>query len=199
MPLRLEDGTIDGFIAVGEDVTEQREEARRLLHLSERDPLTALSNRSGFESQLKRCFESGHTADVAVLYIDLDHFKPVNDQHGHGVGDEVLRQFATRLESLVRPTDVAARLGGDEFAILLRDVREIADAERVAEKIESMARRPFDVDGRFIAIGASVGVAHGSDGEDGAWRLVERADEQMYAVKRAGRPGVDPGSAVRKA
>jgi diguanylate cyclase (GGDEF)-like protein len=187
MPLRLEDGTIDGFIAVGQDITEQREETRRLLILSEQDPLTALSNRAGLESELTQCVNDGQANEVALVYIDLDHFKPVNDRHGHAVGDEVLRQFAKRLESVLRPSDVAARLGGDEFAVLLRGVRSAEDADVVAQKIVAIAGRPFEVADHVITIGASVGSAHRID-DDGGWTgLVERADRNMYAAKRSSR------------
>jgi diguanylate cyclase (GGDEF)-like protein/PAS domain S-box-containing protein len=189
VPLRLDDGTIDGFIAMAQDVTEQRAETRRLMNLAERDPLTTLRNRAGFEAELERCLQSGRGDEVAIVYIDLDRFKPVNDLHGHAAGDEVLRQFAQRLERLVRPTDIAARLGGDEFALLLVGVRRLKDAQAVADKVVAMARRPMDIGDAFVTIGASVGVAHGLPA-DGGWKaLLEEADQRMYLAKSAARGG----------
>jgi diguanylate cyclase (GGDEF)-like protein/PAS domain S-box-containing protein len=188
LPLRLEDGSIDGFIGVGQDITEQREEARRLVDLSERDPLTGLNNRAGVEMHLQRCVDDLKHDEVAAVFVDLDRFKPVNDEFGHAVGDEVLRQFSARLKGVVRPSDVVGRLGGDEFAVILSGVRDRQGAELVAEKILGVVRRPFDVEGQFISIGASVGVAHGIGAQDGWEGLLDRADKLMYAAKRKSRP-----------
>lgn len=129
----------------------------------------------------------GDGAFLAVLYIDLDHFKPVNDTYGHSMGDELLRQFGARLRVLVRPTDAVARLGGDEFGVVLADVREPKDAAMVADKVVEMAARAFEVDGKVLSIGASVGVAFDAGGDAGWKGLVKRADEMVYTAKAAGR------------
>ena len=192
LPLRLLDGSIDGFIGVGEDVTEQREHERRLVKLSERDPLTGVNNRAGLEAHLERCFKSDLQSDLAIVFVDLDRFKPVNDEFGHAVGDEVLRQFAARLQSAVRPSDVIGRLGGDEFAVVLQGVRDEQAASLVADKIAGVARRPFDVSGRFISIGASFGIAHGADTTGGWQELLHCADQRMYAAKRHSHGEVAP-------
>ena len=185
LPLRLADGTIHGFIGVGQDVTEQRAHEKRLVTLSERDPLTGLLNRAGLDAHIERCVSDGIQDEIAAIYVDLDRFKPVNDEFGHAVGDEVLRQFADRLRAVVRPTDGTARIGGDEFVVVLAGVRDPQSAAIVADKVKSVARRPFDVAGRYVSISASVGVSHGM--ADGGWHgLLERADRQMYSVKRAG-------------
>ncbi len=187
IPLWLDDGTVDGFVGVAQDITLHRQEEERLLQLTQRDPLTGLLNRAGFEQQMERRMHAGEGATLALLYIDLDHFKPVNDRHGHPVGDILLRLFAQRLSDIVRPTDAVARLGGDEFAILLGGVREAAHAESVANKVVATAQSAFDVDGRVLYIGASVGVAFGADAAIG-WRdLVARADARLYQAKEAGR------------
>jgi diguanylate cyclase (GGDEF)-like protein/PAS domain S-box-containing protein len=183
IPLRLDNGEIHGVIAVAQDITRQREETARLLRLSERDALTGLLNRAGLANTLQRSGDSR----LALLYIDLDHFKPVNDNHGHPVGDEVLRVFARRLQALVRPTDAVARLGGDEFAIVLHDLREPANAYAVADKVVDAARTPFTIGGLRLTVGASVGVAFHADGETGWTGLMERADAMVYAAKAAGR------------
>ena len=186
-PLRLDDGVIDGFIGVGQDITEHRQEASRLLELSQRDALTGLYNRAGFEVRIEQEVTQGRGAAMALLYIDLDRFKPVNDDHGHPVGDQLLQQFALRLMALVRPSDFVARLGGDEFAILLFGMREGAHARIVSDKVIAAAQTPFEADGHLLQIGASVGLAFGAH-TPGRWHdLVTRADEQLYRAKAAGR------------
>lgn len=190
VPLRLEDGTVDGFVGIAMDITPHRREQVRLQQLAQRDPLTGLLNRAGFEQQLQACLQVGEGAAVALLYIDLDRFKPVNDQHGHAVGDELLRQFAQRLTLLVRPTDAVARLGGDEFAVLLTGVREAGHASAVADKVLAAAHRPFDAGALQLHIGASVGVAFGANpaaGASGSAELLARADAELYRAKGAGR------------
>lgn len=187
-------GTVRGVFGVGSDITHraviERELAQQNLHLqllSQRDSLTGLLNRVGFQTYLDQKTSAGAGAELALLYIDLDHFKPVNDTHGHAGGDEVLRQFADRLSSLVRPGDAVARLGGDEFAIVLTGVRERAHVTRIAEAVIESAQRPVRVGDAWVAIGASVGVAFNSSLLDG-WRgLAARADTLVYQVKAAGR------------
>ena len=187
IPMWHEDGSVDGFVTVSQDVTDHREETRRLVDLSERDALTGLLNRAGYTRYLTEACAGDGAASVALLYIDLDHFKPVNDTHGHAAGDELLRQFAQRLQRLVRPTDAIARLGGDEFAVVLTNVREQAHAEIVADKVVSAGGEPFDIGGVWVRIGASVGVAFDAGGEGGWQALTERADANVYRAKAAGR------------
>lgn len=187
IPLRVDDGAVEGFVGIAQDITEHREEAHRLLMLSERDALTGVLNRAGFERYLQHKAQEGDAASLALLYIDLDRFKPINDTHGHPVGDEVLRQFAQRLQAAVRPTDAVARLGGDEFAIVLSGVREKAHADAVADKVVEAAHAPFHTGSLVLTIGASVGVALGGGGDQG-WRgLVASADAMLYQAKAGGR------------
>jgi diguanylate cyclase (GGDEF)-like protein/PAS domain S-box-containing protein len=187
IPLWLGDGAVDGFVEVAQDITQHRQETGRLLELAHRDILTGVLNRAGFETFLERCLEQDQGAELALLYIDLDHFKPVNDQHGHPVGDQVLQQFAQRVRNAVRPNDAVARLGGDEFAVVLLGVRDLASAHGVADKVVALARMPFDIDGLSLSIGASVGVAYRIKPGTG-WRdFVATADELLYQAKRAGR------------
>ncbi|WP_418314804.1 diguanylate cyclase domain-containing protein [Piscinibacter sakaiensis] len=186
-PLVAESGAVDGFISVGQDITAHRQEQHRLLQLSERDALTGLFNRAGFDRRLETEFAQGRGAELAMLYVDLDHFKPVNDRHGHPVGDRLLQLVAQRLLSLVRPTDVVARLGGDEFALLLSGVRNASNAAAVADKVVGAAAKPFVVDDLSLQIGASVGVAFGIDPAAGAGDLIARADAMLYRAKRSGK------------
>ena len=186
IPLRQGEA-VDGFVGIAQDITAQRREQDRLTALSQRDPLTGLLNRAGFEQFLEREAQAGQGASLGLLYIDLDRFKPVNDEHGHAAGDRLLQAVARRLGSLVRPTDAVARLGGDEFAVLLSDIGAVAHCEAVAEKVVAALLAPFDVDGQRLAIGASVGVALGVDAAGDWGALIRRADEALYRAKAAGR------------
>ncbi|MDZ7863199.1 GGDEF domain-containing protein [Acidovorax sp.] len=184
VPRQSEGGTPDGFIAVLDDVTIHRQRESRLIGLSERDGLTGLVNRQGLEAYLQR-IPLGEAHGVAMLYVDLDRFKPVNDTWGHPVGDQLLQAVAARFLALVRPMDLVARVGGDEFVVVLGGMPGRAAAEQVADKLVATAARPFDLGGRRVLIGASVGVAFA--GDDG-WRgLMERADASLYRAKAAGR------------
>lgn len=187
IPLWLREGGVDGFVAVAQDITQHKQEAVRLLQLTQRDPLTGLLNRTGFKEHLERRMQDPSAGSLAVLYIDLDHFKPVNDRHGHAVGDQLLQAFGRRLLGLVRPSDAVARLGGDEFAVVLSGLRESANADRVAEKLVAAAHLPFEVGALRLHVGASVGVAFGIDPEGGWRELVARADAMLYRAKASGR------------
>ncbi len=187
VPLWLNDGTQDGFVSIGQDITRHKQEAVRLLQLSQRDTLTGLLNRAGFEDFLERVLGDGGGSTVALLYVDLDHFKSVNDDHGHAAGDQLLKAFAHRLRTLVRPTDAVARLGGDEFAVVLPGVRQRGNAQAVADKVIAAARQPFDLGAVQVTIGASVGVAFGVDPAVGWHDLLTRADTMLYQAKQGGR------------
>ncbi|MDO9314334.1 MAG: diguanylate cyclase [Burkholderiaceae bacterium] len=187
IPLRRDTGEVDGFVAVTQDVTRQQDEKDRLLQLAQRDPLTGLLNRAGFEQHLERAAKTDGKSSLALLYIDLDHFKPVNDRYGHPAGDQVLQMFAQRLVHLVRPTDAVARLGGDEFAIALSGIREGATAQAVADKVIAAATAPFHVGEWQLQIGASVGVAFRTDPSTGWRELIERADAHLLRAKAGGR------------
>jgi len=186
IPLRDAEGAADGFVGIGQDITAHREEARRLTELSEHDALTGLLNRQGFDSYLQRNRRALDEGELALLYIDLDHFKPVNDTYGHAAGDVVLRLFAERLQALVRPSDAVARLGGDEFAVVLPSVQRRSVADGVARKVVNAAAQAFCLgDDLQVHVGASVGVALA--GADGLAGLMARADAAVYRAKLAGR------------
>ena len=187
IPLHLPSGEIDGFVGVGQDITVQKREQDRLLQLAQRDPLTGLLNRAGFESSLELQLQQAGHVGLAVLYIDLDNFKPVNDLHGHPAGDQVLALFARRLAGLTRPTDMVARLGGDEFAIALAGLREVAHAHSVAEKVVLAGSTPFHVGNTLLHVGASVGVAFSAEGRPTWQELLAQADAQLLAAKAAGK------------
>lgn len=187
IPVHLAGGEVDGFVSVSQDITPQHRENIRLLQLVEFDALTGLLNRAGFEKYMADAMARGEAASLALLYIDLDHFKPVNDQHGHPVGDELLRQFAQRMRSMVRPGDAVARLGGDEFAVVLCGVRQQSGVAVVADKILDAAHEPFSVGELQLRIGASIGLAFDASDASGLQGLVARADSMLYKAKAAGR------------
>lgn len=186
IPLKV-DGAFDGFVGISQDITAQRREQQRLAHLAERDPLTGLFNRTGLAQRLDDERQRRDAGPIALLYIDLDHFKPVNDRMGHLAGDRVLQLFARRLVQSVRSTDVVARLGGDEFAILLTGMHDLQLARVVADKVLHAAEQPFDVDGVPVSVGASIGAAVLPAEQAGLRSLLTQADAQLYRAKSAGR------------
>ncbi len=153
------------------------------------DELTGLPNRALFVGRLEQALEAPRAGEreVAVLFVDLDRFKAVNDSIGHAAGDELLRAVAGRILGCLRTGDTAARFGGDEFAVLLEGARSAASAERVADRVIEAVRRPFQIAGKTVLVGASIGIAYGDDGVEGADELLRNADLAMYQAKRDGR------------
>jgi diguanylate cyclase (GGDEF)-like protein/PAS domain S-box-containing protein len=195
---RVEGGRrlVDGIAA---DITERRRAAdelaeaqARIAHLAYHDALTDLPNRLLFQEHLEQAIARARRGDlaVAVLFVDLDDFKLVNDSHGHSVGDELLRIVATRLREAVRETDVVARLGGDEFLVLVADVDAAAAAdaaERVAETIRAALREPVLLPPGELYARASIGAALYPADAESAEELLSKADIAMYRAKEAGR------------
>ena len=187
------------------DVTERKALEERLEHQAFHDPLTGLPNRSLLMDRLTHAFsraERREGAKVAVLFFDLDDFKYVNDTLGHGAGDRLLAAAAGRLEGCVRPGDTVARLGGDEFAVLLEDAEGTGEAVRVAERAVGALRDPFDLGGREVFCGTSVGVALGAAGDPRGRPedLLRKADLALYEAKRGGKARhavFDPGAERR--
>jgi diguanylate cyclase (GGDEF)-like protein/PAS domain S-box-containing protein len=183
--LGQEDGSVIG-IAI--DVTARQQSEERLAHLAYHDPLTGLPNRSNVEEQLGRELARAQRegTSVATLYIDLDHFKLVNDSLGHAAGDQVLVQVAERICAIARGGDLLARLGGDEFMLVCPGI-DSRGAEAVAERILAALDASLLLDGAEFQLGASIGIAVGPrDGADPA-DLLKHADTAMYQAKRAGR------------
>ena len=170
------------------DITESRAEADRVAHLAHHDLLTGLPNRALFLDRLRQALHQAQRrqGQMALIFFDLDSFKPVNDTLGHAMGDCLLQTLATRLQGCMRGADTLARLGGDEFVVLLPAVEGSDDALVVAEKIRQTVRQPVLLDGQRIAIAASVGVAlYPAHGEDEAG-LLRCADTAMYHAKVCG-------------
>lgn len=178
-----------GVVRTYTDVTERRRAERDVVRLAHHDPLTGVANRLLLRERAEQAL-AGWRRDgdgFAVLCIDLDRFKPVNDTLGHAAGDLLLKQAGERLSSCLRRSDTIARMGGDEFTIILSRVADTADAGVVAEKILAAFLAPFDLNGHSRSIGASIGICiYPTDGGD-ADTLVKKADAAMYRAKEAGR------------
>jgi diguanylate cyclase (GGDEF)-like protein/PAS domain S-box-containing protein len=171
------------------DRTEQKRLEERLVHDALHDPLTGLANRVLFADHVERALAGRRRrrAKVAVLFLDLDNFKVVNDSLGHRAGDRLLVEVARRLSATIRTTDIAARQGGDEFTILLGRIRNVEEAAGFADRIAAALRAPIEVDGRAIVVGVSIGIAMAGGPEIAADDLLTHADAAMYEAKGQGR------------
>jgi diguanylate cyclase (GGDEF)-like protein len=180
---------VGGYTTLAHHLQLRRQAEDRLQHQAFHDPLTDLPNRTLFMYRLKHAVQrrAGQAGQVALLYIDLDRFKFINDSLGHAAGDELLKAVAHRLRGTVRPGDTVARLGGDEFAILLENVPSRRAVERAAADLSACVSAPFDLSGKEVFITASVGVSLCAPSEAAATRLLHEADVALYRVKRQGR------------
>jgi diguanylate cyclase (GGDEF)-like protein/PAS domain S-box-containing protein len=183
-------GRIMGCFAVTTDITEHKLAEKRMERVAHHDSLTGLPNRLLFDDRLDQAIflAKRNRRQFALLYVDLDRFKPVNDTLGHTAGDEILRGVATRMQGQLRESDTVARIGGDEFLVILPDVGKRDHAEIVAKKLIAALAMPFRLGShkRDIVIGASVGIALYPDDGLGAEALVRVADAAMYSAKQAG-------------
>ncbi|HEU4621606.1 MAG TPA: diguanylate cyclase [Burkholderiaceae bacterium] len=189
-----EDGaTVLGCHVMTRDVTAAKLEERRLARLAEIDSLTGLANRAGFDAHLSGALRRSRETErfTALMYLDLDRFKSINDTWGHGAGDRLLRAFATRLCAALRTTDIVARLGGDEFAVIVEGLNDARTAERLAEKIVLAMEEPFELDPQWppLIVTTSIGVAFTNGRDCDPHELVQQADAMLYEVKNSGRNG----------
>ena len=177
------------LVGTDADITRQKAAEQQLRQRAELDALTGLPNRGLFNDRLASAIErarrSGKT--MALLFLDIDHFKGINDSRGHGAGDALLRIVAERLLATVRGADTVARLAGDEFTVILEGLAEPADAETLAMKLVEVLRPPMRLGGTLVSVSTSVGLAVLEPGDVDAAGLLRRADEALYEAKRAGR------------
>ena len=182
-------GNVTGIIGKVVDLTERKRAEQQMEYQSYHDALTGLANRRLFQEHLSLAIALAQRKrrPVSVLFLDLDHFKVVNDSLGHTLGDTLLREIATRLRSSVREGDVVARVGGDEFTIVLQELEKKEDAAAMAQRVLRVIAEPIEIDGQRLYITASIGITvYPDDGED-AETLLKNADNAMYRAKAVGR------------
>jgi diguanylate cyclase (GGDEF)-like protein len=179
-----------GFVRTISDVTQRHRSAAQISHLARHDVLTNLANRRLFQEHLEQAMQGlADGAAFAVLSIDLDRFKPINDTLGHPIGDKLLQAVARRLCKTVRDTDVVARMGGDEFSIIQRFVSREHQAGSLARRLIGALAKPFEIDSHTIEIGASIGIVFTSEADVRCDDIVKAADLALYSAKTAGRGG----------
>ena len=193
-PMRDAQGGVAGYRGTGRDITAQKAAQEALAALAYHDTLTGLPNRRLLMDRLQQLLllEARSGQMSVLLFLDLDHFKSINDEFGHAVGDQLLRQLADRIKLCVRAHDTVARLGGDEFVVLLTEVGGDADtalarAARVAEQILLRLRQPYEFGGQALACAASIGAVLVNDPAQEADAYLDKADRAMYQAKRMGR------------
>jgi diguanylate cyclase (GGDEF)-like protein/PAS domain S-box-containing protein len=187
-PLFDAEGLFIGYHGTASDITSRIESEARFRHLAYHDPLTQLPNRRLLEDRLEQSIRNAHRNghQLALLLIDLDKFKPINDQHGHASGDRVLETVAARLRACVRDTDTVARLGGDEFVVLLSSIEAAKDAFAVAEKIHASITEPISAGEHCHRVASSIGISLYPEHGDNVGALLHRADDAMYNGKQSG-------------
>jgi diguanylate cyclase (GGDEF)-like protein/PAS domain S-box-containing protein len=181
-------GRVKNHVAVFSDITKRKQAEQLVLHQANYDPLTDLANRRMFLDQLDQAMSDTQRSNksMALLYLDLDQFKPINDRFGHVQGDHVLKSVATRLKESVRKADLVARLGGDEFVVLLTHLACKQDALPVAQKIHQAIVAPIDIGSGQVSVGCSIGLAYYPDDAHFMDQLISLADTSMYRVKARG-------------
>lgn len=187
-PVRDAADVVTHFVGVSRDVTDRRRTQDRLAHQALHDALTDLPNRVLFADRLRQAILAAHRDNrgLAVMIIDLDGFKSVNDSYGHRTGDQLLCQLAPRLQRAIRAADTVARIGGDEFALVLPGVASADDVVAIGQKLRRSIRQPFRLDEHRLSISASLGAAIFPQHAGDADALLDMADQAMYEAKRRG-------------
>lgn len=189
LTLQLMAGMLGGALGQQLEVDRRKELEEKLRYMAHHDALTGLPNRALFYDRLRQAVTRSvrNKTLVALYYVDVDDFKPVNDNYGHDTGDALLCGFVDRIRSFIRASDTFARLGGDEFVLIAEDFRSSLDIESLAEKILKSAREEFRINGATISVSASIGVAVSDSVDVDIDKFVQRADAALYKVKVAGR------------
>jgi diguanylate cyclase (GGDEF)-like protein len=187
--VRDEEGNISHYIGIFSDITSEKENEERLHYLAHYDQLTNLPNRILFTDRLKHALAMARRArnQVAVMFLDLDGFKAINDSLGHTTGDKLLRLVAERLTDCLRESDTVARFGGDEFTIVLPAIDDEESVAKIARKITEEVARPYLINSHRASVTTSIGISlYPADGQQ-AHTLIQKADKAMYHAKRHGK------------
>jgi diguanylate cyclase (GGDEF)-like protein len=187
--VRDADGKPDRYVSVFSDITAFRRKDEHIKHLAFHDALTDLPNRTLLMDRINRIMINSdrEPCNLALLFLDLDGFKLVNDQYGHNVGDDLLKEVAKRLLALVRESDIVARLGGDEFIVVLNNPKGIQKITSIATHVVRSINEPMEILGEVLHVGASVGIALFPADAGTSADLIKNADTAMYAAKESGR------------
>jgi diguanylate cyclase (GGDEF)-like protein/PAS domain S-box-containing protein len=188
-PVCDEDGQVLYVLGVIHDITQRKRNEQRIRFLAEHDALTGLPNRAHLASRLEDMLDKlpAQGGQLALLFIDLDHFKPVNDQYGHAVGDKLLQAAARRITATLRGSDFVSRIGGDEFIVVLPAASSEQTARIAATKLRDALMQPFTIDGHPLQIGSSIGIALAPHHAQTPEELLQKADAAMYLAKERGR------------
>ncbi|MBH0330178.1 hypothetical protein ABH14_10300 [Brevibacillus brevis] len=192
-PIMDEEGNVTKLLLITRDVTDRKQSEETIHHLAYHDALTDLPNRRMYVQQLSKEMMQAKRfqSSLAVLFLDLDRFKDVNDSFGHDVGDMLLIEASKRLQACLKPGDVVARLGGDEFTIMQNQLLDRNEATALAEQIMYQLQRPFELDGHVFNVSCSIGIALYPQDGDNPEDLLKRADTALYTVKSRGKNGYD--------
>jgi len=184
-----DDGNTTHYAGLFTDITQNRRNEEQIRQLAYYDALTGVPNRRLLEDRLEHAIRHAHRKEMllAVMFMDLDRFKEVNDTLGHAVGDDLLLQFTTRVKDCLREDDTLARLGGDEFIVLLPEMERLSDVFAVADRLIEANKRPYQINGNQINVGSSIGISLYPEDGTTVQELINGADIAMYRAKREGR------------
>jgi diguanylate cyclase (GGDEF)-like protein/PAS domain S-box-containing protein len=184
--IRNEPGEVTNYAGIFYEISERKAVEERLDFLAHYDTLTGLPNRSLLLDRLKLSVQRAlrDSTKVGLLYLDLDHFKEINDTYGHAAGDSILKEAALRMQGCVRGADTVARLGGDEFVVMLPDIKKLAAAEQVAQKLQAALAAPYEIDGHAMLAPPSIGISVFPDDHHEEEVLLKQADAAMYEAKQ---------------
>jgi diguanylate cyclase (GGDEF)-like protein len=186
---RMELGETRHFVCLVRDIAERKQAEAKLTQLALYDQLTGLPNRTMFYERLTALLPQARRtkSEMALLFIDLDGFKVVNDTLGHSIGDQLLQEVGKRLRACIRESDTAARMGGDEFTVILNNLQDSEQTTNIAEKIINAINQPMHLNGKICKVGASIGIAIYPNHAENAHDLVRAADSAMYHAKASGK------------
>ncbi len=187
--IRNDKGEVENYIGIFSDVTHQRKDAQQQAFLATHDPLTGLSNRLLLNDRLEHAINHANRFNqcIAVIFCDLDDFKPINDTYGHSVGDEVLKEIASAFREILRKEDTICRFGGDEFVILIEELKSFEYLQGILEKLRAISERIFIIDNIRLQVGMSIGASLYPNDANSPEMLLDRADKAMYKAKHSGK------------